>query len=195
MTTTKERRIIFPGPDADAKIRAVLKGDKTRHSWPLKQPPEEGWGVVVLYSVGQRLWVAEAWCPCLCGGPYRLSEACTEHIAYRATDKLPRMAKWRPSTQMPRRASRIDLEVTGVGVQQVQEITVEDSLREAALKRQVDLHGGVRWGRWDTCDVKQYAPDHPTPMKTLWDATYAKRGLGWDANPWVRWATFKRVKP
>ena len=30
-----------------------------------------------------------------------------------------------------------------------------------------------------------YEDELIAPFRELWDATYAKRGLGWDANPWV----------
>jgi hypothetical protein len=31
--------------------------------------------------------------------------------------------------------------------------------------------------------------------KKLWDMINAKRGYGWDKNPWVWAITFKQVKP
>ncbi len=182
MTNPKERRIIFPGPDAGAKIRAVLKGDLTRHSWPMKPRPEPAFcsdlaGDMVAewmrpgpYSVGQRLWCAEAWLPTYQG----------LDCLYRAdkySGPFPNVDPWRPSSRMPRWASRIDLEVTGVGVQRVQEISKQEAVAEASVSHPI----------WCRFAISEYAK--------RWDATYAKRGLGWDTNLWVWWATFKRVKP
>ena len=161
MTKPKERRIIFPGPDADAKIRAVLKGRLTRHSWPMNPQPldvitkrapwvdsatrlitgRRCWcaqykdnpprGKLIYCrqcEVGQRLWVAEAYCykadangywvfnadgdldvSCVW---YRASTPDVEHIDDDggAIEQSP----WYASSQMPRKLSRIGLEVAGI---------------------------------------------------------------------------------
>jgi hypothetical protein len=73
---------------------------------------------------------------------------------------------------MPRWASRISLEVTGVRVERVQDISNEDSQAE-----------GV--------DPSIHAPS----FAGLWDSINAKRGYGWDVNPWVWVVEFKRWTP
>lgn len=72
---------------------------------------------------------------------------------------------WTPSIFMPRWASRITLEITGVRVERVQEITYLDAIAEGVDR---DYH-------------------------LLWDRINAKRGYPWSANPWVWVVEFKRV--
>ncbi|EHJ49568.1 hypothetical protein DFW101_3572 [Solidesulfovibrio carbinoliphilus subsp. oakridgensis] len=80
---------------------------------------------------------------------------------------------WSPAT-MPAWASRITLDVVGVRVMRAQELTEEDA--KAAGIVNVDER------KWVT---------NVLHFKRLWDSHYAKRGLGWDANPWA-WAVAVR---
>ena len=86
-------------------------------------------------------------------------------------DTIP--TRWQPSIFIPRWASRITLEVTGVRVERVQQITTADTRRE-----------GV--------NVEQYMQDTHTsgepfthPFAALWDSLNAKRSYSWDSNPWI----------
>ncbi len=83
---------------------------------------------------------------------------------------------WQPSIFMPKEAARIWLEVTNVRVERLQEITYDDCLRE---------------GMWD------YGTDVDTlaAFQELWQKLNAKRGYGWDVNPWVWVISFKKVTP
>jgi hypothetical protein len=67
---------------------------------------------------------------------------------------------------MPRRASRITLEITAVRVERLQDISASDAKSE----------GEEREG-----------------FKRLWDSENAKRGFGWEVNPWVWVIEFKTV--
>lgn len=81
---------------------------------------------------------------------------------------------WRPSIFMPRWASRLTLEITEVRVQRVQEISRGDAMEEG-------------------CPFANMA-DGPDPrdwFRDLWDSLNAKRGHGWDTNPWVWAITFR----
>jgi hypothetical protein len=77
---------------------------------------------------------------------------------------------------MPRWASRITLEVTEVRVERVQEISDSDIEREGMHIENLEC---VYHGR-------------RVLFKQLWNSLNAKRGFGWDANPWVWVITFKR---
>jgi hypothetical protein len=81
--------------------------------------------------------------------------------------------RWRPSIHMPRWASRITLEVTGVRVELLQDINAEDAWREGvACSPDVDpVHG----------------------YRELWEQLHGPHA--WDANPWVWVVSFVRVKP
>jgi len=80
--------------------------------------------------------------------------------------------KWRPSIFMPRWASRLTLEITGVRVERLQEITEEDAQVEGCPKIIGDFTG------------LEVAPARYV-FEKLWDSLYARRGYGWGKNPWV----------
>ena len=82
---------------------------------------------------------------------------------------------------MPRRASRITLDVTDVRVERVQEITDRDAIAEGieALDPNVPAHFQVR---------------PASAFKLLWDSINHKRGFGWDTNPWVWVVEFERAE-
>lgn len=122
--------------------------------------------------------------------------------------------RWRPSIFMPRWASRIDLEITDIRVERVQDISPYDALREGIVlpvSAGCDVHPPPpEWEEWDEkrrdewCEMQGRATyfarcadadDHVTAFHELWDSLHAKRGYGWDANPWVWSITFKRIKP
>lgn len=141
-------------------------------------------------EVGDRLWVRETWAQ----SADQLSDTTMDtRLRYRADGEerardngaeLP----WRPSIHMPRWASRLMLEVTGVSVERVQDITEADA-RAEGIERAAD-------GYW-----LNYAENGPTWQKaresffTLWDSLNAARGHGWDVNPWVWVIQFKAVTP
>jgi hypothetical protein len=94
----------------------------------------------------------------------------------------------RPSIHMPRWASRITLEITGVRVERVGEITELDAMSEGAERPQLSP---------DNIDGH---PVHPMTgpylegFRLLWDSINAKRGYGWTVNPWVWVIEFKRLE-
>ncbi len=80
--------------------------------------------------------------------------------------------RWRPSIHMPRWASRINLEITGVRVERLQDISRADTEAEGV---------GCDWQP----DSNQFAT-----FQRLWDSINGKAKPGkpdvsWRANPWV----------
>ncbi|KWN77099.1 hypothetical protein [Burkholderia stagnalis] len=85
---------------------------------------------------------------------------------------------WSPSIHMPRWASRIMLEITGVRAQRLQSISVEDCIAEG-MATSLREH--------DACIALR------DDYHALWDGLNAKRGYDWDANPWVWVVEFKQI--
>ena len=103
------------------------------------------------------------------------------HYLYRADDtdevhRQERWFKWRPSLFMPRKASRITLEITEVRAERLQEITIEDVLAEGISQDAI------------------YAGDAFLHFGNLWNRLNAKRGYSWDKNKWVWPISFKRLE-
>ena len=201
----KERPILFSG----AMVRAILDGRKTQTRRVVKaEIPEQlthvrrltnangDEGAVITEhpdmragqlaasvwcpygKVGSRLWVREA--HYVERAP---SEGETGFILYKATDHEAPVSKWRPSIHMPRWASRILLEVVGVRVERLNDISEDDAKAEG-----VDPNGPVGYipavMEMGMCRY-QYA--------NLWVSI---NGPGsWEKNPWVWVVEFRVVKP
>ena len=199
--------IIFSGP----MVRAILEGRKSATRRVLKPQivcstgitPSFSWGKfsgvfpddwfghgneidgALPYLPGDILWVREQWRIPAMDDFYSPSEVAAMSMSIDAGYSSPwsaieycadgTRANWnryygdpgrnRASMHMPRWASRITLEVTEVRVQRLQEISAEDAVAEGA-----GYHGS---------------------FVMLWNDINAKRGFGWDANPWVAAVTFK----
>lgn len=208
----KERPILFSGP----MVRAILEGRKTQTRRVVKRQyvnvdkldsyTEEMQLRHCPYGVpGDRLWVRETYLYDDCRydrGPmpktapagwqdafyYRADGECCQQIPECACCELDGKTPWRPSIFMPRWASRITLEITDVRVQRLQDISEDDAQAEGAEHGNlagvdVDIDGAV----WNGAYRRGF--------HRLWDHINAKRGFGWDKNPWVWALTFKRVTP
>ena len=81
----------------------------------------------------------------------------------------PKGTRWKSPRFMPRWASRILLEITDIRIERVQEITPEDCEAEGILGE----------------------TQPKAAFRARWDSINAKRGFGWDVNPWVWVITFK----
>ena len=92
--------------------------------------------------------------------------------------------KYKPSIHMPRAACRILLEITGVRVERLQDITYEQAAAEGVHR------GPLR--EWCASDEGGACHKYPVPaFRDLWQSV----GGNWDANPWVWVVEFKRVTP
>lgn len=168
--------------------------------WPWSEDAEHAcdfWHPCPFGAVGDRIWVRETW------ARYNIDQN-SHDIAYRATtpEDWPEEGRWRPSIHMPRWASRILLEITGVRVERLNAISEEDAQRE-----------GVHTEVWDqTVVARNYAArdeffqfwseDMPhyvemnqlyrSSFRSLWESIYGAEN--WQANPWVWVIEFKRVE-
>ena len=104
-----------------------------------------------------------------------------------------------PSIHMPRWASRMALEITGVRAERVQDISSADAIAEGIYQ----CESGFWWSDPTTQDYLHR--DRPTPdgfnggavdaYRDLWDSINGTRpGCSWEANPWVWCVEFKRVE-
>lgn len=135
--------------------------------------------------IGESFWVRESFKPAWVALPgvsgpgitYRADNKAIgrpEAIMYEHTD-YHCSAKWRPSIHMPRWASRINLDITNVRVERLQDISEEDARAE-----------GV-----DTLPSAPAALSHRTAFAGLWKSI--NEPGSWDANPWVWCYTFERA--
>lgn len=129
---------------------------------------------------GDHLWVRET---CFINGPSKGSE-----VIYKA-DPLPNWEgeetdiRWRPSIHMPRWASRIQLEITSVRVERLQDISEEQAKAEGATCELAEIDS-VRLGAAST---------YRAGFQRLWQSINGPES--WDANPWVWVVEFRRINP
>jgi hypothetical protein len=190
-----DRPILFSAP----MVRALLAGTKTQTRraikfkrwhrveerddgtpWPWMQSDDNDAGVWLRcpYGVpGDRLWVREAYRLCVEADSTRPGDTDAAYrVWYEAeAPHQPGAGKLRPSMFMPRWASRITLEITGVRVEQLQDISTADARAEG-----ISRHDCPDWHA-----VADY--------RALWEQI---NGAGsWDANPWVWVVEFRRLAP
>lgn len=217
----KERPILFSGP----MVRAILEGRKSQTRRVMKPQPVYAHGMTkptketlealdnvaaaairamtpttdCPYGVpGDRLWVREAWKTrsglddfnateiakkCLDAGFAKpgapILYLADNHGVMWSENDAADLGPWgrvRSSRFMPRWASRITLEITDVRVQRVQEISEDDARSEGVYQ-------------------ETFVPSFRIAFGTLWDSINAKRGFGWESNPWVWALSFKAVRP
>jgi len=141
--------------------------------------------------VGDRLWVRETWA--IAAGPRRGIDlepmsAKNTAIVYREDwnknqPDLPLDGCWSPSIHMPKWAARIWLQVLSVRVERLHEITESDA----------KLEGMAGDGAYGIGHIPSWQRSPRVyDFSVLWEDVYAKRGLGWNVNPWVWRIEFKR---
>lgn len=131
---------------------------------------------------GDRLWVRETWKHIEGGAIYDASggiiDAFDPETIYRA-DRPNRYGPWMSPIHMPRWASRITLEITGVRVERLQDISEADAMAEG-----VSMPDGTP----TPPDFWSYQQE----FRHLWEQI---NGPGsWDADPWVWVIEFKRLE-
>ena len=187
---TATRRVVMPHNRKKAKEHGYCQGsglwvdpstdngDKEGHikdysisscwisySWYIKR--------YALYKPGDIIYVRETWCSGYDGEAYfYLADKNTKREQKQLIDYDDR--KWRPSIHMPKQAARIWLKVTDVRVERLQDISLEDCVREGIEASRTGIFAR---------------------FSILWDSTIKKQFIakyGWDANPWVWVIEFER---
>lgn len=207
----KERPILFSAP----MVRAILGSRKTVTRrvvrWPSWANPEDagqqaalvrdralalyrdGRAIKVLRcphgATGTRLWVREQF-------SYSYGTGVEDRSpCWYWADGQPDYGDWSrpaPSIRMPRWASRITLEVTGVRVERLQEISDADAMAEGVEHWVI----GEGWREYGLPPDVEAAGTHPLrsardSFASLWESI---NGPGsWEANPFVWVIEFRRV--
>lgn len=183
----KERPILF----CRSMVRAILEGRKTQTRRTCKVQASEDCGVYLrpdgfwtytqckgvsvcdpfacpYGNPGDRLWVKET---------FFVSGRC---VVYRASVSSFIDFKWKPSIFMPRKFSRLMLEIVRINLHPVQHISERDAIAE-----------GVTWRECENFDpVKIKGPYGPVSgpgriaYQELWDRINGKKHP-WISNPWV----------
>src|SRR6266702_3635597 len=137
-------------------------------------------------QVGDRLWVRETW---YCDhvdvqkGPFKEVDGAKELLYYRSTDSTSYGKEtytrfsgetmrnpWFPSIHMPRWASRLTLKITEIRVERVRDISEKDAEAEGIIF--IEPGRAIRLPMAEQFGIS-------------WNRINAKRGYGWDKNPWV----------
>lgn len=161
-------------------------------------------------QAGDRLWVRETWSTEIRYNHLKPSEIPnTAKIFYWADGfnsfGLPIEEECfmnkRSPLFMPRWASRITLEITDIRVERLQEITEEDAKAEGTQLFHVGRFEPYIpvWSVWSMNGYpSSLIGDTPRDaFRFFWDSLNAKRGYGWETNPWVwviSFATGVRLK-
>lgn len=178
---TKERPILFSGP----MVRAILEGRKTQTRRIVKpQPVETEWRKIACPygQPGDRLWVRETFATGYGGVFYRASEGDKCKVISGA------IVPWKPSIYMPRKLSRLTLEVVRVRVERLQDITDYDCAEEGCCDR-TPLQDNEPAGKF--IRERQHSSAVRLRYECLWESINGKGS--WDANPWVWVVEFKKV--
>ena len=197
---TQTRRAMKPQP--------TLKPDGSEHWWPSadvrmmvgvesflasKEDPTIAPSFCPFGGIGDRLWVRETW-QSVPFGPHRDWPGCpdlrprkvcelnrTAVVIWRADGEMPGPEIWRPSIHMPRWASRITLEITGVRVERLQDISEEDAAAE-----------GVGPGYMPNSLGSTTCAGYRPMFARVWRDINGPDS--WAANPWVWVIEFKRIE-
>lgn len=103
--------------------------------------------------------------------------------AHRALKKYPSFC---PSIHMPRWASRIQLKITDIRVERLQDISEKDAAAEGVVPSW-DCGSPIKHDGTGAVCVEAF--------EKLWKKINKKPGTTWDENPWVWVIEFERIKP
>ncbi|WP_373379858.1 hypothetical protein [Cupriavidus nantongensis] len=189
----KERPILFSG----AMVRAILDGRKTQTRRVAKEfdgldvdkvlarfPHQRG---CPYGEPGDRLWVRETFSRLEAFDFFHADVPEDVPGFWYWADGNPTWGDWsrpKPSIHMPREACRIQLEVTDVRVERLNDCSEADAIAEGIAP---ELDG---WTDYSNPSCQMFISPVDS-YRTLWDSI---NGAGaWDANPWVWVVEFRRI--
>ncbi|KAB2666752.1 hypothetical protein F9K91_02100 [Brucella tritici] len=203
---TQTRRIIKPQPTASG---TVTLGDRVIEAaeWQIRE------GKFLRINEGDRLYVREAWRVSRmhdqtaprdlkprtmtvffeAGGSIANQDAPGDwkSAVWPEIGERPDWAgKFRQAMHMPRWASRITLEVTGVKVERLQDISEEDAIAEG-IDPFTDFQPKGHWRRYRDASGLGYVDCPIASFASLW--TEINGPAAWEANPWVAAYTFRPI--
>ncbi|WP_447880304.1 hypothetical protein [Serratia fonticola] len=208
---TQTRRVMKPQPEPCDYVDEHGK-PRGGHSWPsnifqtmlhVEEELQNGKGDWVglvgdacpFGDIGGRLWVRETFMD-LTGTGIEVNTGLYEGYAYRAdtppgslgdeTRKEYKL-KWTPSLHMPRKACRLVLEITGVRVERLDDISESDARAEGIIDG-----GCLNCGEPEPCGCVSPKPDATDAFAYLWQSIYGEKS--WFSDPWVWVIEFKRVE-
>lgn len=201
----KERPILFSAP----MVRAILDGTKTQtrrvakltDAGHVKEPDgHRRWHTADFDArlacpygqPGDRLWVRETWAH----GIHAMAAGRDQDgpFVYAATDRDDQRLgdRWRPSIYMPRRASRITLEIIGGRVERLKDISPSDCVAEGVQR--LPLQGGES-NPWYTADVSAgqilHSRSATGAYHKLWESINGPDS--WTENPLVWVVEFQPI--
>lgn len=151
-------------------------------------------------AAGDRLWVRETWLPAI-PGSWRPLDRGEKMFSLWSYDPVYRAdyplgmddydGKWRPSIHMPRKFSRITLEITDVRAERLNDITEGDACAEGAerpiLSSGIDPDVPPPFNR-----VHPMTGPYRDGFRALWNSIH---GAGsWNENPWVWAIAFRKTE-
>jgi len=180
---TQTRKVVKPQP-VKPKEGAYFDSYNKTEQWNWWSPEGKQFLSQIIKcpygKVGDRLWVRETFAQLMIN-PY------ADDYFYKADNpQHPQKGmkiKWTPSTQMPRWASRITLEITDIRVEGLQEISEEDAKKEGCILAK----------DYEELSKTFFTNPYKEVFIELWNSL-AKEDFKWNDNPWVWVINFRRFR-
>lgn len=214
-TKTQTRRVVKPQPRDCSDIHKLyeeadwknepMKFERVTHGLWCCSLCGNGIGIKCPYGkVGDELWVRETFSPAKSLTSSSDETQYTLGYIYKADEgvEVPFFnynQKWKPSIFMPREASRIQLRITDIRVERLQDISEEDAVSEG-----IESFYGSRPLSINDCwkfygkNAKGGTDIASKSFQSLWDSINGEprkdgKDISWNANPWVWVVEFEKI--